>query len=224
MKKLSWLFALSGILFAGSSFGQTPKGFTEVGDIDLLKNKIRESSVQTQSISSDFTQEKHLTMMEEVLVSQGRFLFKKENKVRWEYFDPIIYAIIINQNKFTINNDGKTSEFDTKSNKLFKEINNMIVMAIRGNFVDNPDFAASFFQNNDTYLAVLKPQNKLLENIIIKIEIRFSKSELAVTEVIFIEPGDDFTKIIFANRKANIEIKDPPKPRPIKAWMSLKIK
>ena len=146
--------------------------------------------------------------MEEVLVSRGWFLFKKENKVRWEYFDPIVYAIIINQNKFTINNDGKTSEFDTKSNKLFKEINNMIVMAIQGNFVDNPDFAAHFYQNNEIYLAVLKPQNKLLENIIIKIEICFSKSELAVTEVKFIEPGDDFTKIIFTNRKANIEIKD----------------
>jgi len=208
MKKLSWLFALSGILFAGSSFGQTPKGFTEVGDIDLLKNKIRESSVQTQSISSDFTQEKHLTMMEEVLVSQGRFLFKKENKVRWEYFEPIVYAIIINQNRFIINNDGKISEFDTESNKLFKEINNMIVMAIQGNFVDNPEFQASFYQSEQKYLAILTPQNELLSNILTGIEIYFSKPDVAVSEVKFIEPGDDFTKITFINRKANIEIDD----------------
>lgn len=207
MKQLKYLFVIVGILLINFSFGQAPKGFSELEDVTFFKNSLRKTSDQTQSINSDFVQEKHLTMMEEVLISHGRFLFKKENKVRWEYLDPIVYAIIINQNKFTINNDGKITEFDTESNKLFKEINNMIVMAIRGNFVDNPDFSASFFQNKGTYLAVLKPQNELLENILIRIEIYFSKSEMAVSEVKFIEPGDDFTKISFVNRQTNVEIK-----------------
>ena len=145
MNQHKYILTIIAFLLTGLSFGQAPKGFTAFEDEASFKKMVRETSAKTQSISSDFTQEKHLTMMEEVLVSRGRFLFKKENKVRWEYLEPIVYAIIINQNRFIINNDGKISEFDTESNKLFKEINNMIVMAIQGNFVDDPDFAASFF-------------------------------------------------------------------------------
>ena len=146
--------------------------------------------------------------MEEVLVSAGKFLFKKENKVKWEYIEPITYAIIINQNRFIINNDGKISEFDTESNKLFKEINSMIVMAIQGNFVDDPDFKANFYEDKNKYLAILKPQNELLVDVLTTIEIYFLKEDLSVAEVKFIEPGDDFTKINFSNRKVNIEISD----------------
>jgi outer membrane lipoprotein carrier protein len=208
MKQLKITLTLAGILLIGFTFGQAPKGFTELADNESFKKKVKETSVQTQSISSDFIQEKHLTMMEEVLVSKGRFLFKKENKVKWEYIEPIVYAIIINQNRFIINNDGKISEFDTESNKLFKEINNMIVMAIRGDFVDNPDFSATFYQDEKRYLAILVPQNELLVDILTQIEIYFLKENTAVDEVIFAEPGDDFTKIVFKNRKVNIEISD----------------
>ncbi len=208
MNQHKYFFTIIAFLLTGLSFGQASKGFSEVENVVSFKNKLRETSAKTQSISSEFTQEKHLTMMEEVLVSRGRFLFKKENKVRWEYFEPIVYAIIINQNRFIINNDGKISEFNTESNKLFKEINNMIVMAIQGNFVDDPEFTASFYQNDNNYLAVLIPQNKLLSDILIEIEIFFTRSDVVVSEVKFIEPGEDFTKITFMNRKANIEIDD----------------
>lgn len=147
-------------------------------------------------------------MMEEVLVSEGRFLFRKENNVRWEYHTPINYAIIIRDDLFTINNDGKISDFSTESNKLFKEVNNMIVMAIKGDFVENPDFDVSFFEDDRTYLARLKPNDEILGDILEYIEIKFSKANTAVTEVKFIEPGEDYTRISFYNRKANIEIDD----------------
>jgi len=208
MKQFRNLFLFISLLLAAACFGQTPDGFSKVSDVTSFKNKVKVTSQQTNSISSDFTQEKHLTMMEEVLISQGRFWFKKENKVKWEYYKPINYAIIINQNSFIINNDGKISEFDTGSNKLFKEINSMIVMAIQGNFVDNPDFTSGFHENDKKYLAVLTPQNELLKGILTQIEIYFRKPDMAVAEVKFIEPGEDFTKIIFTNRKVNIEIND----------------
>ena len=106
------------------SFAQE-ESYALVSEVEAVKAKIRNNAKVTTSVSCEFVQEKHLTMMEEVLISNGRFLFKKENKVRWEYTDPITYAIIINDNSFTINNDGKISQFDAESNVLFKEINNI---------------------------------------------------------------------------------------------------
>ena len=182
--------------------------FVPVSDIESVKEKIRSNAEKTNSVSSEFVQEKHLTMMEEVLISEGRFFFKKENKIRWEYIKPITYAIIINGSSFTINNDGKISQFDAESNNLFKEINNMIVMAIQGNFVDDPEYIANFFQNDKHILATLKPNNELLENILTDIEIYFSREDMSVEIVKFIEPGGDFTRTSFNNRKVNIEISD----------------
>lgn len=196
------------LCFSTFIFAQDLSTYQKVTDPAELKMKIRKSSAAINSLSSDFRQEKHLTMMEEVLVSQGRFLFRKENNVRWEYLEPISYAIIINGDLFTINNDGKISEFNTESNQLFKEINNMIVMAIQGDFVENPDFEASFFEDDQIYLASLKPNDEILKDILATIEIKFSKSNMAVIEVRFIEAGEDFTAIYFHNRESNITIDD----------------
>jgi outer membrane lipoprotein-sorting protein len=147
-------------------------------------------------------------MMEEVLVSNGRFLFRKENNVKWEYLSPISYAIIIRDNRFIINNEGKINEFDTESNRLFKEINNMIIMAIQGDFVDKPEFESSFYENEESVLTILNPTDDMLGEILTRIEIRFSKPSMDVVTVRFVEPGEDFTLISFSDRKYNMEIND----------------
>ncbi len=196
------------VIFAGMAMGQVPVGFSAVTNAKIIKEGVKQASANTFSLSSDFVQEKHLDMMDEVLFSKGLFLFKKENNVKWEYVSPIRYAIIIRGNHFIINNDGKISEFDTGSDKLFKEINNMIVMAIRGNFVDNPDFTASFYENRSFYLVSLRPDNERLKSILQSIDIYFDKKDFGVSKVKFVEPGEDFTLIEFKNQKTNIEIPD----------------
>lgn len=206
LNKLILIFFL--LILVIPAFSQVPGGFTEVQDISAVKKMISENADETNSLSSDFIQKKHLTMMEEVLISRGRFLFRKENDVRWEYHSPINYAIVINNNHFMINNDGKISIFDTESNKLFKEINSMILMAIQGNFVNDPAFVAAFFQDDKNYLAILKPQDEILKNILETIEIYFEKESMAVGKVKFIEPEEDFTLITFTNRKKNTKLED----------------
>jgi outer membrane lipoprotein-sorting protein len=199
---------LVSFLIMSQGFAQIPGGYQKLEEAGSFKNKVVENAKLTESLSSDFTQEKHLTMMEEVLVSKGRFLFKKENKVRWEYDSPINYTILINNNHFIIDNDGKVSSFDTESNKLFKEINNMILMAIRGNFVNDSAFEARYYSNDNYNLAVLNPQDKILKNILDQIEIYFDKKGMDVDKVKFVEPEDDFTLITFTDRKKNIKIED----------------
>ena len=205
---LNKLLFLAGLIFLFlQSRGQEP-AFKTISDTEAVKRMIRENARNTSSVSSDFVQEKHLTMMEEVLVSKGRFLFKKENKVRWEYTEPVSYAIIVNGPKFIINNEGRINEFDAVSNPLFREINDMIMMAISGDFVDNPDFTPSFFEDDKTILVKLKPVDEMLSSMLTGIEIYFSKPSLQVEMMKFIEPGDDFTLTRFQNRQENKDIAD----------------
>jgi len=209
MKMLNKFFLLITIILLNFPvFSQQTESFSPTQNIPAIKEKIAASSAEINSLSSNFTQEKHLTMMEEVLVSKGNFQFKKENKVRWTYTHPIDYAIIINENQFVILNEGKASTFDISSNKMFSEINQMIVMAIQGNFLDSKEFQAAFLENKEFYKIALTPVNEQVASMLNSIEIYFDKKDMSVGKVKFIEPGDDFTLIIFSDRKLNSNIPD----------------
>ncbi len=69
-------------------FSQVPKGFSLVKDTAAFKQKMDTQSKIINSIESDFSQEKYLSVMSEKIISKGHFCFKKANMLRWEYFDP----------------------------------------------------------------------------------------------------------------------------------------
>ena len=74
-----------------------PQSFKLVKDTANLKAKIEMMSKVTNSIESDFTQEKNLSVLSEKIISKGHFVFKKENMLRWEYQSPSKYLIVINK-------------------------------------------------------------------------------------------------------------------------------
>ena len=196
------------ITVAISSFAFKPLGedFTPVKDIDGFIEIIQDYTSKTKSIQSNFTQEKHLTILEEVLVSNGYFYFQKENNVRWEYTTPIDYAIVVHKGKFTIWDGKKTQEYRIESNRMFTEINNMIVTSVSGDFLNNPDFESAYFENDTFYLVKLFPVIPEVKDMLSSIEIYFEKSNISVTMVKFHEPGDDYTLIRFSDVRINEEM------------------
>ena len=207
MKKIKLLFIY--VLLLGYVLIQAQNGeFRKVENITDLKKELAITSELTNTLSNSFKQEKHLWMLDEVIISEGIFLFKKPGNVLWQYNSPISYTISIFENTFTIDNDGNISKFDINSNPLFQEINKMIVTAIRGDFINNPDFISSFKENNSFVLATLLPQNPNVSSMITSIDIYFRKTDYQVWKVVFHEPGDDFTSIIFSDHKINLGISD----------------
>jgi outer membrane lipoprotein-sorting protein len=182
--------------------------FIKPDNIDLVKEKLLIHAEETATIESNFIQEKHLWMLNEVLVSEGVFLFKKENNVRWQYNTPIEYTILIHDGIFTIVNNDKSTEFEIDSNPLFYEINSMIVTAIRGDFIDIDDFKTEFYESNNNYLAKLIPTNGNVSSMLVSIDIYFNKKSIDVEKIIFFEPGDDYTLITFIDKRVNVEIAD----------------
>lgn len=202
MKKISFFI----IVFLLVGFVRAQNDFTRVENNTELKTSIKEHSALLESIKSNFTQEKHLSMLEEVVISKGKFLFKKEDNIRWEYDTPFEYTIIVSGGKFLIDNEGKKSEFDINSNPMFRQISNMIVMAVSGDFVDNNQFKVEFFENSEFYLAELQPVNEQVSQMLSVIYIYFDKKSLNVVKVKFMEPGDDFTLIKFHEYQQNIDL------------------
>lgn len=191
-------------LFISSlSFGQK---FGAVKDTVALKNSIDKMSNEIKSIESDFTQVKKLSMLSENITSTGHFYFQKENLLRWEYFKPYSYIIVINQSKITIKDDNKTKKYDMNSNKVFKEINDVMMACVNGDILHSGKFKIKYAEGDVEYQLQLHPKAKAMQGSIKEIFIYFDKKVSSVTRIEIVEPSDDSTSIEFTNKKNNQSI------------------
>ena len=78
------LITLVLLFFSTFLFAQIPAGYKSVKDTLAFKQKMEAQSKLVNTIESDFTQEKYLSVMSEKIITKGHFLFKKVKK---EIFD-----------------------------------------------------------------------------------------------------------------------------------------
>lgn len=196
------------ILFA-TIINAQEDGFYNVNDINKVKSELSKLTDNTSTIQSQFIQEKHLSFLTENIISKGKFYFKSPDKLRWEYSEPFEYIIVFNDKNIFIKDEAKISTFDTESNKMFNEINNMMIGTIQGNlFTDNERFNVSYFENSTQYLLDLEPKLPEMKSMLKTIKIYIDKSDISVAKIKMIESSDDYTSIDFKNRKLNQTIDD----------------
>ena len=182
--------------------------FHLVSDPSEIQVKIAKIAKETTSIQSDFEQEKHISFMSEPMISKGKFYFKQENKIRWEYTDPYKYAIVMNEGKITIFDGENKNRFDVKSKIIFNRINEMMLNTIKGNVLNNNEFDNRIYENDQFVLVRLKPIAKQIKKHIDQIDIYFNKKDIQVSEIKITEQSGDDTRIFFKNRVLNQNVAD----------------
>lgn len=205
MRKLvvSMALLLTGILVQAQY-----AGYKLLADATDFKNRFAAAAQKTSTIKSDFVQEKELSMLSEKIVSKGKFWFKRENAVRMEYLQPFQYLMIINDGKIYIKDSQKENKISAKSNKLFEQINKIMLDCVNGSALSNTDFTTRIFESGDAYLAELTPVNKTLKTLFQNINLQISKKEYAVTKIEMHEPSGDNTTIHYINREMNVSLSD----------------
>jgi len=194
------------IIFLLIPFISFSQSYKTVKDTLLLKQKIESMSKSTISIESDFTQEKNLSMLSEKIISKGHFVFKKENLLRWEYNSPSKYLIVINKEKVVIKDEKKTTKYDMNSNKIFKEINDIMLSCVQGTIFKSNKFKTNYFENERYYKLELLPQVKNMKETFKKINLYFDKTVTSVAKIEMIEGNEDLTLLDFTNKKINAPV------------------
>jgi outer membrane lipoprotein-sorting protein len=178
-------------------------GFKPVKDTVALKEKINHISKETNTIESDFVQIKTLSMLSEKITSKGHFCFKKDNLLRWEYITPYTYIIVINKDKVLIKDETKLQKYDMNTNKVFKEINDVMMSCINGDILSSKKFKIGYEENEKSYRLELTPFLKGMKESLKRIYMYFDKGVTSVVKLEMIEATDDFTVIDFSNKKVN---------------------
>ncbi|MDH7463433.1 outer membrane lipoprotein carrier protein LolA [Chitinophagaceae bacterium 26-R-25] len=202
-----YFFLIAGFFISLAASAQYA-GYKAVTDIASFKQQFAAAAQKTQSIKSDFIQEKNLSMLSEKITSKGKFYFKKENLVRMEYTSPFQYLMIMNGSTVYIKDGQKENKISTKSNKLFQQINKITVDCIQGTALDNKDFTMKVFESGQNYLVELTPTSKNLKEFFKNINMTIAKKDFSVSKIDMLEPSGDNTAISFINKEMNTNLPD----------------
>jgi outer membrane lipoprotein-sorting protein len=183
------------------------EAFEPVKDVESFKSKLAKMAGSTSTISCDFIQEKYLVVLSQRIISKGRFWFKKENNIRWEYITPYKYLIIISNNQLYTGDAKSQNTYDLKSNKMLQEMNGFISGCIQGDILKNDkDYSIGYFENSKIYYVKLIPHAEKMRQMLSEVQIWFDRNDLTVSGLKMVESGEDYTKIDFVNKKLNIDI------------------
>jgi outer membrane lipoprotein-sorting protein len=183
-------------------------GYKPVADLPGFKEKFAVASKQIQSIKADFVQEKNLSLLTEQITSKGKFWFKKDNLVRMEYQQPFQYLVVINNNTVLVKDGQKENKISAKSNKLFQQINRMMVDCVQGTVLNNPDFSIAVFESAGTCMVQLSPLTIAMKDYFKNINIIVTKKDYSINKLEMYEQSGDNTVISFINKEVNAPIPD----------------
>ena len=183
-------------------------GYKPVSDLQTFKKQFAVEAKKIQSIKSSFEQEKNLALLEEKIKSSGKFYFKRENKVRIEYQKPFQYLMIMNGEEILIRDNQKENKVNVKSNKLFQQVNNIMIDCVRGSIADNKDFTIRVFENDKTWLLEMTPVSKSLKDFFKTIIIHADRKDYSVLSIDMQEPSGDNTLIRFIQKELNVPVQD----------------
>ena len=205
MRKITLILS---ILIAAISGRAQYAGYTPVADLPKFKIDFAAATQKVGSIKSDFIQEKNLSMLSEKITSKGEFWFKKESQVRMEYTQPYKYLMIINKDKVFVKDGQKENKISTRSNKLFQQINKIMIDCMQGTALNNPDFKTKVFENKNNALIELTPVAKGMKDLFKTITIVIDKKDFSVNSIQMQELSGDNTLLRFINKQLNVTLPD----------------
>lgn len=189
-------------------YAQNMKKLAQTRDFEA---RLAREAQTIQSIESDFTQVKYLDILDEKVISKGKFYYQKSNKICMNYAQPISYLIVINGSRLKIVADGKKSVMNLSSNKMMNQMQDMITACMVGDLTKmSSDYRLEYFENASHYLVKITPVNKTLQAYVSGIEIYLDKKDMSVYKLRLAETATNYTEYEFYNKRFNA-LKDEAK-------------
>ncbi len=200
---LSILLLLSTLASASSNHGTT----LSANEAAVFVAKIKSVNSSVESITSDFTQRKTLSLMSAQQISSGKFYFQRQgNKICLDYTNPASNRVVITDNEFAIQTSGKT-QTTSAQNPALMQMRSLITCCVTGDFTSLADEAeTSYFIDDNLFTIVIAPQNKRLRRYIATMTLRFRQSDCTLFQMTIDEPNGDTSTYEYTNVKNNVAI------------------
>ena len=116
--------------------------------------------------------------------------------------------MIMNADKIHVRDNQKENTINVKSNKIFQQVNRIMIDCVQGTILESKDFSTKVFENEKEYLLEMIPASKSLRDFFQTILLKVDKRDYSVNVIEMNEPGGDQTIISFHNKKLNEQVGD----------------
>ena len=197
------IFLVTGIFLHAQ-----PKGYQQVKNIAPFQQALSQANAAKQTIASDFSQVKNLSLLADKIKSKGKFYFKREDKVRIEYTSPYSYLLVMNGGQLMVKDEQKSNKINTRNSKTMQSVNRVMIDCMRGTVFQNPDFKVASYENGQSYLLSLMPVTDAMKKMFKQIDVYMDKKNFDVSRLTMTENGGDFTDMDFTNTQHNTALNE----------------
>ena len=174
-------------------------------DQAALFSSLERTAGSVNTLSSDFVQEKHLSMFKTVMTSKGRFYFGKPDRLRWELTAPVASGFVLKGEKGRRWHErtGRSESFQISQEPVMKIVSDQLFAWARADFAWLKREYRITVLSEAPALLRLEPRSAATAGFLHHLLISFSADGRYVKSVELHEKDGDFTRIKFINTAVN---------------------
>ena len=196
------------VLCALLLFAAAPAAALDTPASPELLASLERTAGGVRTLSSDFVQEKHLSMFKSVMSSKGRFYFTKPDLLRWELTAPVASGFVLKGDKGRRWHErtGRTESFQISREPVMKLVSEQLFAWARADFSWlKKEYRITVLDESPVSLR-LEPRSAATAGFLRHLLIGFSADGRYVRSVELHEKDGDFTRIRFVNTQVNRQL------------------
>jgi outer membrane lipoprotein-sorting protein len=180
-------------------------GFAAGTELAPILAELKLAAAEIKTLSSHFVQEKYLEIFSEKLISNGRFIYQKPDRLRWELLTPVASGFILREARGERWNSlsHEQESFSVKADPIMGMIAQQLLAWARVDLDWLQNRYRLELQSVEPVLLRLDPLDPGEATFIAYLQIKFSADRRHVAEVLMVEQGGDRTLIRFTEVKIN---------------------
>jgi outer membrane lipoprotein-sorting protein len=183
---------------------------TPVADPRPILEDLQRKMSSVSSVYLELTQERHLKLFTEPLLSEGIMLIERPDQIRWETTAPYQSILLANHKsvaQFELA-DGEWKKLKLGFPQMLKRVMEQMVRMHQGKMdALTSDYTISV-ATGAVAVVTLVPKDETVRAMLSSLEVRMLADLTATREVVMHEPNGDLTRIVFHRERR--EVKFPP--------------
>jgi outer membrane lipoprotein carrier protein len=202
-RRVLHVLALVGVVLPG-----TPAVGEPCGSAAACLQVIEEARRDTRTVTAHFEQVKHLRLLEEPLVSRGRFAFKRPDRALWRIDDPERIEVLVRGNEVYLparSGGSHRALVEGPAGTMFGHIGAVLTGSLD---LLKRSFEATARDDGETIEITLVPRRQSWKQTFRKIRVRFTRPFALVHEVKIEDGFGDHLVFTFDDVRRNVELSD----------------
>ena len=194
------------VLITNINTMRSQNGILSNTEVAVFLDVLAKRASEVTTLSARFEQVKRMEMIKGELVSHGKFLYAKENKIAFMYEKPGKYSMIMNGSYMKMVTASGTSTMNLSANPVMKQMQELITAVFTGELKESANYDIVFSMAADKINASVKPKSARLQSVISIINIVFSKDSGDILEISVKEGSGGTTNYRFFEQTINQNI------------------